>query len=461
MQQGHCDHALLPDGWASNVRLTVGADGRWQQIETGVVRGDTRSWGRYVIPGMPNLHSHAFQRAMAGSAERFERPDDSFWSWREAMYRFAGRVDPDTLHAVARWLYTEMVEQGYTRVCEFHYVHHRPDGRRYQPATAMAQALIAAASDVGIGLTLLPTLYQRGGFRDEPLSARQQRFAHPGDEFMALCADLASGSLAAGQRLGAAMHSLRAVDAPNLRAVVEDDFWRGRPLHIHVAEQLREVEECIAVHGRRPIERLFDLVAVDRRYCLVHATHVDPGELALIAHSGAVVGICTTTEANLGDGLFPLPTLRAQGGRWGIGSDSHIGLDPREELRWLEYQARLATGRRTVLADAGNPDVACNLWLAAVGGGSQATGADAAGLTVGADADWLAIDDEDPAFADCSPATALGIWLFAPARHPPAAVGIGGRLVAGRGRHARRDDFASSYRSALRKLGTAGLSEPV
>jgi formimidoylglutamate deiminase len=456
MQQGHCDHALLADGWAADVRLTVGADGRWQHIETGVARGNVESWGRFVIPAMPNLHSHAFQRAMAGSAERFEHPDDSFWSWREAMYRHAERVDPDTLHAVARWLYTEMVEQGYTRVCEFHYVHHRADGRRHHPATAMAQALIAAASEVGIGLTLLPTLYQRGGFRDEPLGSRQLRFAHDSDEFMALCSALASGSLASGQRLGAAIHSLRAVDERNLRAVVEDDFWRERPLHIHVAEQLREVEDCLAVHGRRPIERLFDLVAVDPRYCLVHATHVDPGELALIARSGAVVGICTTTEANLGDGLFPLPALRNRGGRWGIGSDSHIGLDPREELRWLEYQARLASGRRTVLGDAGHPDVACNLWLSAVSGGAQASGAGAAGLSVGADADWLALDDRDPAFAGCTPATILGTWLFAPARHPPAAVGVGGRLVAERGRHVRRDEFAQSYCDAVRRLGAAG-----
>jgi len=319
----------------------------------------------------------------------------------------------------------------------------------------MAQALIAAASEVGIGLTLLPTLYQRGGFRDEPLSARQLRFSHDSDAFMALCATLASGSLVTGQRLGAAIHSLRAVDASNLRALVEDDFWRGRPLHIHVAEQAREVEDCLAVHGRRPIERLFDLVAVDRRYCLVHATHADLRELALIAQSAAVVGICTSTEANLGDGLFPLSELRRLDGRWGIGSDSHIGLDPREELRWLEYQARLATGRRTVLGDAANPDVACNLWLAAVSGGSQASGAGAAGLTVGADADWLVLDDEDPAFAGCTTASMLGIWLFAPARRPPVAVGIGGRVVAERGGHVRRDEFAQSYRAAVRRLGTA------
>jgi formimidoylglutamate deiminase len=453
MQQGHCDYALLPEGWTRDVRLTFGNDGCWQQVETGVGRGDTPALGRFVIPGMPNLHSHAFQRAMAGSAERCERLDDSFWSWREAMYRHAGRIDPESLHAIARWLYCEMVEQGYTRVCEFHYVHHRPDGQRHVPATAMSQALVEAAGEVGIGLTLLPTLYQRGGFRNEALSARQQRFRCDSDEYMALCANLAGAATGVGMRLGGAMHSLRAVDGENLRAVLDDAFWSARPLHIHIAEQLQEVEECLAVHGRRPIERLFDLVAVDQRYCLVHATHASPRELELIARSRAVVGVCTTTEANLGDGLFPLAELRDRGGRWGIGSDSHIGLDPREELRWLEYQARLASGKRTRLGQVGKPDVAANLWLEAVAGGAQASGAAAAGLRAGADADWLALDHADPALADCAPETVMGTWLFAPARHAPATVGASGRVLAVGGRHPQRDNFARHYREAVRRLG--------
>ena len=453
MQQGHCDYALLPDGWAADVRLTIGADGCWQQVEAGVARADTPSWGRFLIPGMPNLHSHAFQRAMAGSAERFVRPDDSFWSWREAMYRHAVKVDPDALHAIACWLYTEMIEQGYTRVCEFHYVHHQADGRRHAPSTAMSDALIAAATDVGIGLTLLPTLYQRGGFRDEPLSPRQQRFHCASDEFMALCATLAAKLSAPGMRLGAAVHSLRAVDGERLRELLTDDFWHGRPLHIHIAEQALEVEECLAVHGRRPIERLFDLVPVDRRYCLVHATHANAAEISQIARSGALVGICTTTEANLGDGLFPLGDLRTQGGRWGIGSDSHVGLDPREELRWLEYQARLATGRRTVLGEGRHPDVASNLWLEAVEGGTQACGAAVAGLRVGADADWLVLNDADPALTGASPQTLLGRWLFAPARESLAAVGVAGQCMAVGGRHPRRESYASAYRHALQRLG--------
>jgi len=457
MFQGHCDYALLPDGWHANVLLSAGDEGRWAQVQTNVPRGDLAYLGKFIVPGMPNLHSHAFQRAMAGSAERFARPDDSFWSWREAMYRHAGLIDPDALHAIARWLYCEMLEQGYTRVAEFHYVHHRPDGRRYLPTQAMSQALISAAEEAGIGLTLLPTLYQRGGFRDESLATRQQRFQCGSDEFLALCEGLSGPLSKRNMRLGAAMHSLRAVSAEQLRAVLGSDFWRDRPLHIHIAEQGKEVEDCVAVHGRRPIEYLFDQVAVDRRYCLVHATHASPVELQLMADSDAVVGICTTTEANLGDGLFALADLRARGGRFGIGSDSQIGLDPREELRWLEYQARLGSGRRTVLGEGVRPDVAANLWLEASLGGAQACGAAVGGLQPGADADWLVLDDHDPALAGCSTETVMGRWLFAPARHAPIQVGVGGRVLAVQGRHSKRAEYAQAYRKAVIELGRSSV----
>lgn len=451
MNLGHCDYALLPDGWHANVSLSVDKTGRWSAIATNVPRGECPRLGRYVIAGMPNLHSHAFQRAMAGSAERFSRPDDSFWSWREAMYQHAGRIDPQTLFAVARWLYVEMLEQGYTRVCEFHYVHHQSDGSPYAPAQRMSQALIAAADEAGIGLTLLPVLYQRGGFLDQSLAPRQHRFQHSVEQFMRLCETLAQHDLQPGMRLGAAMHSLRAVSADQLQRVLANPFWRERPIHIHIAEQQAEVLDCLAVHQRRPIERLFDLVDVDARYCLVHATHASDWERGLLAKSNAVVGICTTTEANLGDGVFDLSDLRARGGRWGIGSDSHIGLDPREELRWLEYQARLASGRRTVLADGACADVAANLWNEAVAGGAQACGAKAGGLQVGADADWLVLDECDPSLAAVQLENLMGSWVFAPARHAPS-VGVGGRAITDCGRHPKREAFVAGYRDALLQL---------
>lgn len=452
MIQGHCDYALLPEGWRANVRLTSDASGRWSEISMDVPRNDTPTLGRYVIPGMPNLHSHAFQRALAGHAERFSRSDDSFWSWREAMYLHASKISPDTLHAIARWLYTEMLELGYTRVCEFHYVHHQVNGQCHQPETAMADALVSAAAEAGIGLTLLPTLYHRGGFADEPLSDRQRRFHHDHDSFMRLSQSLAQTHETAGTRIGAAIHSLRAVSAPRLQELLADSFWLQRPLHIHIAEQQREVDDCLAAHGRRPIEYLFDLTAIDSRFCLVHATHAQAHERRLMAKSGAVVGICTSTEANLGDGLFDLAALRGEQGRWGIGSDSHIGLEPREELRWLEYQARLSTGRRTVLANARRPDVAANLWNEAVAGGAQAAGAGQGGLRVGADADWLVLDDQDPVFASCRWQDLMGAWLFAPARHPLLACGVRGRLRVSEGRHPEREHYLGAYRQALASI---------
>ncbi len=456
MIHGHCDHALLPDGWHANVKLRADAAGRWVEVVADSPRADLPHLGRWVLPGMPNLHSHAFQRAMAGRAERYSRPDDSFWSWRETMYQHAGSMNPERLRIIARWLYTEMLEQGYTRVCEFHYVHHQADGRPYQPQTAMADALVAAADEVGIGLTLLPTLYQRGGFADQPLSPRQQRFHHDTEAFTRLCETLAAAHEGTGVRLGAAIHSLRAVGTPALTELLADDFWRSRPLHIHIAEQRQEVSDCLQRHGRRPIEFLFDTAAVDRRYCLIHATHALPHERALMANSGAVVGICTTTEANLGDGLFDLVDLRTRGGAWGIGSDSHIGLDPREELRWLEYQARLASGRRTVLANAGAADVAVNLWNEAVQGGSQAAGGGSGGLQVGADADWLVLDDQDAAFAGCTVDQLMGSWIFGPARQPVAAVGVRGREWVRSGRHRQHERFESEYRQLMQSA--AGLA---
>lgn len=446
MYECHCDYALLPDGWARDVRLTVGADGRLAGVQAHTPRGTLPSAGRFVVPGMPNLHSHAFQRAMAGSAERFGHPDDSFWTWREAMYAHASRITPDSLYAIARWLYLEMLEAGYTRVCEFHYVHHQAGGRPFVPATAMCDALLAAASQVGIGLTLLPTLYQRGGFADQPLSERQRRFAHATDDYLRLlqrfdsCTDI---------RLGAALHSLRAVAAEALQRVVGDPLLHGRPIHIHIAEQALEVEDCLRTHGQRPVEYLYAITDVDARYCLVHATHVTAGEIEAIARSQAVVGVCTTTEANLGDGLFPLDALRRTGGCWGIGSDSHIGLDPREELRWLEYQARLASGRRTVLADATSPDVAGNLWNSAVRGGARASGAAAAGLVAGADADWLVLDDTHPSLAGADIDSVLGTWLFAPARDAIRDVVAGGRLRVQGGHHPEREIAASEYRRVV------------
>ncbi len=447
MRRWFADFALVQGRWQSDVQIGVDR-GVIVDVQTAAPRAGADHLGRYVLPGMPNLHSHAFQRAMAGRAECFEKPDDSFWTWREAMYREAATLDPDRLFVIARLLYADMLEAGYTRVCEFHYVHHRANGNHYAPMSAMSDALIAAAQEAGIGLTLLPTLYQRGGFRDEPLAPRQQRFAFALDDYLYLLDSLAARD--EGFRLGAAIHSLRAVDAQIIATLCAHDELSNRPIHIHIAEQRRELEDCLVMHGRYPIDRLMDIAPVDRRFCLVHATHASSTELEAISRCGAVVGLCPTTEANLGDGLFEIGEFRRLGGRFGIGSDSHVGLDPREELRWLEYQARLASGRRNELASADKPDVATNLWSEAVLGGAQACGAGAGGIAVGADADFLELDPDDAAFAAMTDHNVLPAWIFATARRPLKTVIVAGRSVIKNGRHAQREVFEAAYCETLR-----------
>ncbi|HEY4560514.1 MAG TPA: formimidoylglutamate deiminase, partial [Lysobacter sp.] len=308
-----------------------------------IVQRTARGW---ELPGIANLHSHAFQRAMAGLAERQTDPADSFWTWRETMYRMAARFDPELLRDVAAQLYLEMLEAGYTAVCEFHYLHHAPDGRPYDDAAAMSRALIEAARETGIRLTLLPVLYMTGGFDGRALAERQRRFGHDVEAYLRLL-DTLRAHRDDTLRIGCALHSLRAVPEAAMRDVL-DALPGDSRIHIHIAEQTAEVDECVELRGTRPVQWLLDHAPVDARWTLVHATHLDAPEIAGIAASRATVAICTTTEANLGDGLFPLRAFMDAGGRFGIGSDSHVSTSPVEELRWLEYGQRLVTRRRNV-----------------------------------------------------------------------------------------------------------------
>ncbi|WP_344759176.1 formimidoylglutamate deiminase [Luteimonas lutimaris] len=394
-------------------------------------------------PGIANLHSHAFQRAMAGMAERQSHPEDSFWTWRETMYAMAARFDPDTLHAVALQLYAEMLEAGYTGVCEFHYLHHAPDGRPYEDPAAMSKALIAAARDTGIRLTLLPVLYMAGGFDGRPLGERQKRFGHDVDGYLRLF-----DSLHAMQddalRVGCALHSLRAVPADAMHAVV-DALPRDARLHVHIAEQVAEVDECLAVRGARPVEWLLDNAAVDARWTLVHATHLVPKETAGIAASGATVAICPTTEANLGDGLFPLRDYLAAGGGWGIGSDSHISVSPVEELRWLEYGQRLATHHRNIAVRADSPSVGTTLLQGVAASRAQATGFDDVD-------DHVLLDAAAPILAGATDDDVADRWLFSGNRNLVREVVVGGDRVVIDGHHRDRDAIALRYAKAINQL---------
>ncbi|MGH8211664.1 MAG: formimidoylglutamate deiminase, partial [Rhodanobacteraceae bacterium] len=384
----HAENLWTPRGWRSGVRVRTEA-GRVAAIEQ-EAPDDARMRGRFVLPGMANLHSHAFQRAMAGLAERRGSSDDNFWSWRETMYSFASRIGPDDLRAIAAQLYVEMLEAGYTQVCEFHYLHNAPDGKPYADPATMSLALIEAAREAGIGLTLLPVLYMAGGFDGRILSERQCRFGMDVDSYLRLLEKLRALE-SPMLRIGIALHSLRAVPESSMREVSASSLAREGVIHIHIAEQTGEVEECLALRGARPVRWLFDHADVDARWCLVHATHLDKGEIASIAKSGAVAGLCPTTEANLGDGLFPLRPYLDAGGALGIGSDSHISVSPVEELRWLEYGQRLTTRSRNVAAFGPEASVGETLWGAASQGGAQASGIEPFGPA--ARADLLVLDE--------------------------------------------------------------------
>jgi formimidoylglutamate deiminase len=452
------ERALLPCGIVSRVLIEVDGDGRIARVATGGDAGDGPFVPGLALPGMPNLHSHAFQRAMAGSAEVRAAGEGSFWGWRDVMYRFVERLAPEDVAAISAFAYLEMVEAGYTAVAEFHYLHHAPGGAAYEPVTTLADAVRSGARATGIRHLLLPTLYQQGNFDGRPLAEAQRRFHHDTDAFLDLTARLSHGD-DARLSTGVALHSLRAVPATALAAVAAEAARAARrwPVHIHVAEQSREVVDCIGAHGRRPVAQLLSTGLVDARWCLVHATHVDAAELAGIAASGAVVGLCPTTEGNLGDGRFPLDEFLAAGGRYGIGSDSHVSVDPREELRLAEYNVRIWREKRVLAASATLPNVGAAMWTDAVAGGARALGFNAAGLAPGAPADVILVDTGRPEFAGVAPDALLDAWVFAPRPSPVHAVWVGGELAVIGGRHRHRAGIEEAYRSALARLHAAGV----
>ena len=384
--------AWVRGGWARDVLLEADDSGRWQRIEPGgapaappgavVLQGP-------VLPGLVNAHSHAFQRAMAGLAERSGGSDDDFWSWRDRMYRVANRITPAQLESVAAWLYAELLRAGYTQVCEFHYVH---DG-----ADEMAQALVRAAKRVGIGLTLLPTLYMRSGFAAKGLRDDQQRFASTPQSVMEVARRLRTQAVD-GITAGVAIHSLRAAEIGAVRELAA--AAQGMPVHIHVAEQRREVEDCVLEHGHTPVEFLLAQASVDARWNLVHATQCTAAELTALRQTGAAIVLCPSTEANLGDGIFDLGSWVGQSGTWSVGSDSHVTRSWREELRLLEYSQRLNLRRRNVAAAAAVTDSsAAALFQGALQGGTAAAGVALGGLQVGERADFIVLDPDAPELA--------------------------------------------------------------
>lgn len=455
--------AWVNGAWAHDVLLTVAPDGRWQSVQANAPaeaqRGATRLGGA-VVPGLVNAHSHAFQRVIVGLTERAGPTADDFWSWRERMYSAARRITPEQLEAVAAWLYAELLAGGYTQVCEFHYLHNDVDGSPYADPMEMSMALVRAAQRVGMGLTLLPTLYMHAGFGAQTLRSEQRRFASTPDTVLAL-ADAVNALGDPRVRAGVALHSLRAVDAGALREVADATAeWRV-PVHIHIAEQTQEVADCLAHTGQRPVEWLLQHAAPDARWNLVHATHTTPAELQGVRDAGAAIVICPSTEANLGDGVFDLPALLQAQGAWSIGSDSHVARSWVEELRLLEYSQRLALRQRNVAARhsggrlaaaAGELSTAAVLLDGAVAGGSAAAGLPLAGIAVGQRADFAVVCPRAPALLGVPPAHLLDALVFSSPQAHWGEVFVAGvpRVVAGR--HADADALGNHFARAMRHI---------
>jgi formiminoglutamate deiminase len=440
--------ALLPQGWARGVRVRV-REGRISRLETEVARSPQDQGGGVALPGVANLHSHAFQRAMAGLTEARGPTDDDFWTWRRLMYRFLDRGGPDEIEAITALAFAEMLEGGFTRVAEFHYLHNDPTGAPYADRAEIATRIAAAAEATGIGLTLLPVFYAHSGFGGLAPTEGQRRFITDLDGYAALVADCRA--LTAGladARVGVAPHSLRAVTPEQLQALLA---MAGQgPIHIHVAEQTKEVEDCLAWSGARPVEWLLANAPVDPRWCLIHATHVAETEWRGVAARGSVVGLCPITEANLGDGIFPAAAYHHADGRIGVGTDSNVQIGLADELRMLEYSQRLALRGRAVMAD---PDRSTGrlLFDQALAGGAQATGV-SCGLSVGAAADIVALDGGHISFEGRFGDAVLDSWIFGAPRGGVASVWRAGRLVVRQGRHVARDAIEARYRQALKAV---------
>ncbi len=443
-------------GWQSDKTLVI-EEGVITAINSGFEEGATRLKGP-VIPGMSNCHSHAFQRAFVGMSEQGSEGQDSFWTWRKVMYGFLGQINPDQLQTIATQLYIEMLKAGYTNVGEFHYLHHQSDGKHYQNLAEMSSQIFKAADNAGIALTHLPVAYQYSGFGSQPANPGQCRFINDADQFNQLvsnCFDLSKEY--AESRVGIAPHSLRATDLPMLNDILGHvkSLDASAPIHIHIAEQQQEVNDSLAFSQKRPVQWLYDNIDVDQHWCLIHATHLTQSERQGIAKSKAVAGICPTTEANLGDGIFPTTEYLEDDGVIAIGSDSHISVNPIEELRWLEYAQRLIKQQRAILATSEQASVGANLWQRAVQGGAQSLGRNCDSISVGKKADLLVLDENKVSLFAHQSQHILDSFIFASHQNPVRDVFVAGNWVVEDGRHHLEDSSAEQYRNVLKTLSAA------
>lgn len=445
--------AFLADGWHKNVSLVVEEDGTFSSVRPNTQPSAGAERLGVAVPPQISLHSHAFQRGMAGLAERRQTPSDTFWTWRNLMYRLAGQVTPEQMEAIAAFLYMEMLRAGYTQVAEFHYLHHDQKGCVYENPAEMALRIASAAQTSGIGITVLPTLYMYSGFGGRPLLDEQKRFATTPEQI----ADIIQAVRQQGERnslisAGLGLHSLRAVDMADVKRLTQDKTLKG-PVHIHIAEQVGEIEQCLAATGQRPVNYLFEHAQVDARWCLVHATHLAPSEVTQIAQSQAVAGLCPITEANLGDGFFPLVPYVAQKGRFGIGSDSNVLISPAEELRLLEYGLRLSAQSRCVALPQ-NTLGSTGGWLyrQALTGGAQSCGLAQWGLVEGARADLCVLDIGRLPLPDLEGDAILDAALFSVPALPVKHVMCAGAWRIRDGRHPQQEQLTQQFHKVVRTL---------
>lgn len=471
----YAENILLKDGWAAKQTITI-EQGVITAIEAGMIFGAEIAKGA-VIPGMVNCHSHAFQRAFAGFSEQGSEGQDSFWTWRKIMYQFLAQLTDVDAKDIAKQLYIEMLKMGYTRVAEFHYLHHDIDGSTYesspskvnaakggtskeQPAklATMAQAIFTAAKESGIGLTLLPVLYQHSGFGEQAPNAGQKRFINSTKQFNQLVSDCFSLSEQySNTNVGIAPHSLRAVDKASLISAVKHvrGLDKQAPIHIHISEQQKEVDDCLQHYGKRPVQWLLDNIELDKFWCLIHATHIDEAERKGIIAKQAIAGICPTTEANLGDGIFPTTEFLAEHGTIAIGSDSHISVNPIEELRWLEYAQRLIKQQRAILASDEQASVGQNLWQQAAQGGAQSTNSNTGCLAIGKQADLLVLDsDKTKLFANANQHL-LDSMIFASQQNPVADVMVNGMWQIRAQQHVEQEQACDNFAKLLVRLSAS------
>ena len=452
VQRLFAKEALLPDGWQRDVLIEIEGDLITRVTPNAVANGAEIAAGA-VIPGMPNLHSHAFQRAMAGLTERSGPSGDNFWAWREQMYRFLERITPEDNEVIATQLYIEMLKAGYTSVAEFHYLHHDERGNPYANPAEMAERIIAASINAGIGLTMLPVFYAHATFGGTPPNPGQKRFIHDVEAFNSLFDGIVKHRSSI-RRLGIAPHSLRAVTPQELKAIVAhlDTHDRHAPIHIHAAEQLKEVDDCLAWSHQRPVAWLLAHANIDARWCLVHATHLNDDETFRLAESDAVAGLCPSTEANLGDGIFNAPDYLLQEGSWGIGGDSHVGVDPFRELAIVEYAQRLKSARRNILHTPDIDSIGGGLYRQALAGGARALGQNVGEIAVNCRADLVVMNGEDAALVEHSGDTLIDAAIFGPVRQPVRDVMAGGAWVVRDGHHAEEGKALTRYRTTLKRL---------